>query len=123
MAMGRVDLRLRKGSTFRQVFPLSSPLDPAQWSARGQVRLSPSSPVLHTWDATLETVAQAVLVAAGWPATADTQCLVLTVPASVSSAWTWPEALYDVELFTAGDAAVVPALAGHLFIDPEVTTP
>lgn len=121
--MSRVDLRLRKGSTFRQAFPLSSPLDGALWSARGQVRLSPSSPVLHTWAATLEVVAQAVLVAAGWPATADTQCLVLACPAATSAAWTFPEALYDVELYTAGDAAVIPALSGRLFIDPEVTTP
>lgn len=122
MAEGRVDLRLRKGATFRQAFPLSSPLDTELWSLRGDVKLSPSSPVLFSWGASLEIVPVAVLVAAGWSAEVDTQCLILTVPAATSAAWSFPEALYDVEAYTAGDATVVPLLAGHLFVDPEVTT-
>lgn len=119
--MGRVDLTIRKGATYREAFPLSSPVDSSLWMLRGDVRLSPASPVLHSWSAALEVVAQSVLVAAGWPATADTQCLVLTVPAVTSAAWTFPEALYDIEMYTA-DEIVVPLLAGHLFIVPEVTT-
>lgn len=119
--MGRVDLTLRKGTTLRQVLPLSSPVDSGLWSLRGSVRRSPKSPVLHTLAVSFEVVAQAVLVAAGWPATADTQCLVIDVPAATSAAWDWPEALYEVEMFTVG-GQVVGLLAGHLYAEPEVAT-
>jgi len=88
-----------------------SPLNPAGFSVRGQVRLRASSPtVLHSWSSTGSTP-NATLA----PGTA-----LLRLDASVTSAWTWRRGEFDVELIDP-EGRVARIAAGVICVSPEIT--
>jgi hypothetical protein len=106
----RFTLFIDQGSDYSVTFPVKkpddSPQDLAGWSARGQVRVVATDPVvLHDFTDELSLV--------------DSD-LTLTVPASVSSAWMWSFAAYDVELIDP-DGEVTRLVEGFLVVRPEVT--
>lgn len=81
------------------------------FSVRGQVRERPESPtVLHEWTSQ-----------GGAPnATFDGSDVVLSLPAAVSTAFTWTRARYDVEL-TDSDGKVARIAEGHITVSREIT--
>lgn len=110
MAALEYDLEVEQGSTYRRTVPVldedGNPLDVTGWTVRGQVRLTPLSPV--------------VLLDLGPHLTVSGTSVELAIPGTVSSLWAWREATYDVEL-VAPSAAVTRLLRGRVLVDPETT--
>jgi len=106
----RYTLYIDQGSDYTVAFPVlnaaNEPQDLAGWSARGQVRVVATDPVvLHDFTDELSL------------AGSD---LTLTVPAAVSSTWMWSFAAYDIEL-TDPNGEVSRLVEGFLVVRPEVT--
>jgi hypothetical protein len=109
----RFDLRINQGETFKLAIPVldddGNPVTLSGMTARGQVRsYATSSTVLYEWSTANGNLAF------------NANDVVITVPATASTAWTWKTAAYDVEL--ADDAGAVTRLVeGHVVVHPEVT--
>lgn len=85
------------------------PINPAGCTVKSQVRpRSDSTTVLHEWSTALGT------------ATVTTGQVTLIVSAATSSAWTWFDGVYDVEL-TDGAGKVTRIAGGQIQVSPEVT--
>lgn len=112
--MRRDDLRIEQGATWSYSWPIDvegSPVDLSGWTARGQIRSTVESPdVLHEWTSDDDT---ALL-------TGSAVTLQLT-PAD-TSAWTWSDGVYDVEL-TDPAGRVARVAQGAVLISREVTRP
>lgn len=105
------DLTIEQGTTWAHSFGVtinSAPIG-AGWTVRSQIRERHSAvAVLHEWS----TVAGNAAVVAG--------AVQLTVPAAVSSAWSWAWGVYDVEV-TSPVGDVYRVASGHVAVSPEVT--
>lgn len=104
------DIVIDQGSDYEVTFPvLDGAGDPqllTGWSARSQVRQFVTDvETLHEFTDELTLVGS------------DVQ---LSVPAAVSTAWTWTSAVYDVEL-VAPDDEVTRLVEGRVIVRPEVT--
>lgn len=104
----RHPLRVDQGSDFAESVSVLDSNDQLEnvedWTAVGQVRANyDSSSVLHNLDLT----------------PSDTN-VVVKIPGSVSSTWTWLIARYDIKL-TAPDNKTTRLLSGWVIVDPQVT--
>jgi len=86
------------------------PMDISGWTAKGEIRERPGSPVLYTWT----TGSNITLTALG-------ECII-SVPSAASSAWTWVgiTARYDIELTNLSSKKVRLA-EGEVTVSLEVT--
>jgi len=86
----RYDLAINQGETWAITFPVidgnNQPLTVTGWTARAQVRRATDEPVLYEWSATFGNI-----IVSG-------TTVILQVAAAVSSAWTWTNGHYDLEL-------------------------
>ncbi len=104
-------LAIPQGTTWERRWLISdpdsgTPRDLSEWTARGQVRAAHSDDeVLHEWDD----------IDCG----ADGYVTVAVAPAE-SSAWTWRDAVYDIELVDP-TGRVVRIAQGAVRVSPEVT--
>lgn len=83
-------IKINQGETWEMTFPIidsnSMPVDVTGWTGVAQVRHGPFEPLLYEWS-----VAHSNLAFSQGAVT-------LSVTASVSSAWTFTEGSYDLEL-------------------------
>ncbi len=89
----------------------TAPLDPSGCSVRGQIRQrAASTTVLHSWSS----------VGLGANASLSTGLVSLQLIGSVTAAWTWRRAEFDVELIDAlGHVSRI--AQGVIYVSPEVT--
>lgn len=104
------DLEIDQGEDYDRVIPVTDttpdeePVDVTGWSILGQIRERyESDTILHTLNITI----------------AGTE-LILSIPGSVSSAWTWRLARYDIKL-TSPDLKRRRFMKGMVVVDPEVS--
>lgn len=101
-----------QGASWGRAWPITlagSPIDLTGWTVKAQVRpVVEDSTVLYEWS-----------TAAGNASTANSS-VALTVAPTVSSAWTWYNGVYDVEL-TSPDGTVYRIVEGDVVISREVT--
>jgi hypothetical protein len=104
-------LTVLQGATWETRWPIldtdGQPYDLTGWTVQSQVRAS-ATDVTVLFD----------FAATGNATTLDNN-VVLTIPADVSSAWTWTEGVFDIELHNAD--AVVRITQGTIEVNPEVT--
>lgn len=110
MAALEFDLEIEQGSDYEKSFPVIDTLtnqtveDLSGWSVKGQIRSGHlASALLHELDVTFVGLNARLLI-----------------PASVSSAWIWQKARYDVEV-TDPDGKVTRFLKGLVIVDYEQT--
>jgi hypothetical protein len=113
MSLRTDDLVIPQGATWEIHWPVlnldGTPTDLTTWGVRAQVRTNVSADtVLYEWNS----AAANVSLLAGE--------VVLSVPASDSSAWPWTDGVYDVELFQS-DGTVIRLTQGHIKVSKEVT--
>lgn len=113
MSLRTDDLVIPQGATWEIHWPVlnldGTPTDLTTWSVRAQIRTNVNAnTTLYEWSS----AAGNVLLLSGE--------IVLSVPASTSSAWTWTDGVYDVELFQP-DGTVIRLTQGHVTVDKEVT--
>ena len=106
----RFDLVINQGADFSVTFPVldtgDQPQDLAGWSARAQVRDRDTDPEpLHDFADELAVTESDI---------------VLTVPAAVSSAWSWTHGRYDLELVSPS-GGVTRLVEGAVIMRPEIT--
>lgn len=105
-----MDLSILKGSDHAASWPLAGVEDFSGWTVKAQVRRAPTSPVvLHEWSNEIGN------------ASLEGSSVQLATPAAVSSAWTWWDGYYDVELLEP-DGHVHRVAEGLLWVQPEVTS-
>ena len=109
-----VDLLIDQGSRWMAVIsvPVEWLADLTGYSARGYVKASRTlggASVLFEFDAYMT-----VDPAEG--------TVTIDLPADVSTAWTWTEGVYDMELFDSSPANDVRFMQGKIKVDKEVTT-
>lgn len=112
MELREDDLLIAQGSTWGLIIPVINPdgtaADLTGWEPRAQVRKNvKDSTVLYEWSVD------------DGNASIEESNVILTVPAPVSSAWTWRQGAYDVEVFNG--TQVVRLTQGTIRVDPEVT--
>jgi hypothetical protein len=106
---------IEQGTTWRCRWPVINPttgaaLNISAWSARAQVRKwAGADEVLHEWSTTAGNL---TVGADGY--------LTITVTPAESTAWTWSEGRYDIEL-TDPTGEVVRIAAGPVMVSPEIT--
>lgn len=108
----RFHLRVNQGETFQLVIPVlddnGDPVSLSGMGARGQIRAFAASPTaLYEWSTTNGNLSF------------DGANVVITIPATASSAWTFRSGEYAVELADA-DGNVSRLLDGQVIIHPEV---
>lgn len=109
----RFHLRINQGETFQLAIPVlddnDSPVSLSGMTARGQIRAFAASPTaLYEWS-----VANGNL-------SFDANNVVITIPASDSTAWTWRGGQYSVEL-TDLDGDITCLVDGQVIVHPEIT--
>ena len=109
----RYHLRINQGETFQLSIPVlngdDAPISLSGMTARGQIRTHAADPtVLYEWTLLNSGIAF------------DANNVVLKVPATTSSAWTFRTAQYDVELVDT-DGNVTRLVDGHVIVHPEIT--
>jgi hypothetical protein len=109
----RYDLRINQGETFQLAVPVldanGSPVSLSGMTARAQVRsYVQSAAPLYEWSTTNGNLAF------------DGNDVVLTVPASASSAWTFRTGQWSLELVdTNSDTTLL--VEGYVIVHPEIT--
>ena len=110
MTARRYTIRIEQGSDYLLSIPVlrgvaDEPHDVTGWTARGQIRHCTDSDVLLDLADRLEP---------------DGTTVELAIPAEVSSAWVWRQAVYDIELVDP-DGRPTRLIAGHVLVSPEIT--
>ena len=108
----RFDLRINQGETFEIAIPVldanDNPVSLAGTTVKGQIRSHAASPtVLHEWSA------------ANFNVAFDGNDVVLSVPATASSAWSFRTGRWSVEL-TDGSGVTTRLVDGMVIVHPEV---
>jgi hypothetical protein len=110
----RYDLRINQGETFRVSIPVldedGDPVSLSGMTAVAQARDLAADALLHEWTVVNSGIAF------------DAHKVVLKVPAATSSAWTWRDARYALEL-TDGSSNVTRLVEGYVIVHPEVVRP
>ena len=107
------NIQIKKGSTCRLAINVTDNgniKDLTGYSARMQVRPTPNSATLSSDFTAYLTINNPLLGQ-----------LVLTIPAAITSALAWTKGVYDLEVYSAGDADVICVLQGEISTIPEVT--
>lgn len=106
------DLAITQGATWSAGWQFTTdgtPLVDSTWTARAQVRATKNSPtVLHEWSTALGTIE-----------VRDDGTVILSVAPATSSAWTWRDGVYDVELTK--DGTTHRLIEGQVTVDTQVT--
>lgn len=113
MSLRTDDLVIPQGATWEIHWPVlnldGTPTDLTTWGVRAQVRANVNAvTVLYEWNSAAANVSLL------------TGEVVLSVPASDSSAWVWTDGVYDVELFQS-DGTVIRLTQGQIKVNKEVT--
>lgn len=110
--MRRDDLTIEQGTTWAYSWPITvdgASVDLADWSARAQIRTSVMSPaVLYEWST------------AKGNATFSDSKVTLSLTPQETSAWTWIDAVYDIEV-TDPLGRVARIAGGRVVVSREVT--
>jgi hypothetical protein len=108
----RDDLTIEQGTTWAFSWPITvdgASVDLADWSARAQIRRAVQSPtVLYEWST------------AKGNATLTNSSVTLSLAPEETSAWTWIDAVYDIEV-TDPLGRVARIAGGRVVISREVT--
>lgn len=105
-------LEINQGETWEMTFPIvdstSSPVDVTGWTAVAQIRHGPFEPVLYEWAASHSNLAF------------GSSSVTLSVDAATSSAWSFTEGSYDLQL-TDTIGRVYRVAEGSVKISQEIT--
>jgi hypothetical protein len=109
----RFDLKINQGETYRLSIPLlnstNGPANVTGLTARGQIRETyHSTTKLYEWLPSLGNLET------------STGSVALTVPATVSAAWTWQYGRWDLEVVDQANT-VTRLVEGYVFVIPEIT--
>lgn len=110
----RYDLRINQGENFRLSIPVlddnGDPVNVTGMTARGQIRSWDSATTaLYEWSST-----------AGNITVVGTQ-VILDVPPTTSTIWSWRTGVYDVELVDTGTSITTRLVEGVVVVHPEIT--
>jgi len=109
-----IDWEIIKGETFDIVVPVlggappGTPITVDDWTAKAQVRRSEREPLLHEWSADHSNI------------TVAGTAVTLAVVGSVTTAWTWTDAMVSVEV-TEPDGTEHVIAQGSIRALPEIT--
>src|SRR5690606_9176121 len=108
MPAQRFDLEIEQGASFAVTWPVyqnGEPMDLTGYTVRSHIRRTVDDPVVPH-----ECSTQAA------NAVADNRGITLSVPATVSSAWSWTSGVYDVELVSPDGLTVVRVAEGRVSV-------
>jgi hypothetical protein len=132
MSAGTYDFTVEQGSDFINTFvwktqpgeccndpdavlPPPAPVDLTDYTLRMQIRPSPGSTTLYFEATSTNGYLPKV--------TPEDGIFALTIPASISSQWSWRRGVYDIEMEHIPSGSVIRLLEGAVTVSPEVTVP